>query len=364
MGNTFDSSNLGSTIASIQEKLPAWIPFSHPPVYRYVSHNSPKQLVDFGKASLWLSVAMIFFNPIFWNFVARNEYRNKSLTKIFGSPYLGCYALAVAIFSLGLIRDALYERALRQQPHFEALAHPAIQAVGWGLVALGQTLVVTSIYALGITGTYLGDYFGILMSSRVTGFPFNFFSDPMYVGSTFAFLGGALLYRSPVGIALSALVWVVYTSAIQLEGPFTDMIYSAAHKKSETTLNKKSSSSSLGKKSTPTASTQTTPRKSSRKQVKSEDEAPSTASTTATAGESSYASVAAHEPSAEGAGNVTPPRKEPRINSIRRSARKSRGGASGTSGSEDEVATASSSASPARVTRSRSKGRTSGPGEE
>jgi len=146
--------------------------------------------------------------------------------------------------------------------------------------------------------------------------------------------------------------------------PFTDMIYSAAHKKSEATLNKKSSSSSLGKKSTPTASTQTTPRKSSRNQVKSEDEAPSTASTTATAGESSYAAVAAHEPTAEGAGNITPPRKEPRINSIRRSARKSRGGVSGTSGSEDEVATASSSASPARVTRSRSKGRTSGPGEE
>jgi hypothetical protein len=48
--------------------------------------------------------------------------------------------------------DVRYERALRQQPHYEALAHPAVQAVGWGLVALGQTLVVTSIYALGITG--------------------------------------------------------------------------------------------------------------------------------------------------------------------------------------------------------------------
>jgi phosphatidylethanolamine N-methyltransferase len=45
-----------------------------------------------------------------------------------------------------------YERALRQQPHYEALAHPAIQAAGWSLVALGQILVVTSIYALGITG--------------------------------------------------------------------------------------------------------------------------------------------------------------------------------------------------------------------
>lgn len=139
------------------------------------------------------------------------------------------------------------------------------------------------------------------------------------------------------------------------------MIYSAAHKKSETpALKKKSSASSLGKKSTPTPSTQTTPRKSSRNQVKSEPEAEALATTG-----TSYADVAAHEPSAEGAGNVTPPRKEPRINSIRRSARKSRGGASGTSGSEDEVAaTASSSASPARVTRSRSKGRTSGPGEE
>lgn len=105
-----------------------------------------------------------------------------------------------------------YERALRDQPHYEPLGHPAVQAAGWGLVAAGQVLVVTSIYALGITGTshpprldvsqgdgadnagtYLGDYFGILMSSRVTGFPFNLFSDPMYVGSTFAFLGGALL---------------------------------------------------------------------------------------------------------------------------------------------------------------------------
>jgi hypothetical protein len=50
------------------------------------------------------------------------------------------------------------------------------------------------------------------------------------------------------------------------------------------------------------------------------------------------------------------------MNAIRRSARKSRGGA--TSGSEDEnVATASGNASPARVTRSRSKGRTTS-GEE
>ena len=73
------------------------------------------------------------------------------------------------------------------------LAHPGAKAAGWALLGLGQLFVITSIYALGITGTYLGDYFGILMSHRVTSFPFNVLSDPMYVGSTLAFLGGAIL---------------------------------------------------------------------------------------------------------------------------------------------------------------------------
>jgi methylene-fatty-acyl-phospholipid synthase len=29
------------------------------------------------------------------------------MTKIFGSPYNGCYVLAVTIFSLGIFRDVL-----------------------------------------------------------------------------------------------------------------------------------------------------------------------------------------------------------------------------------------------------------------
>jgi phosphatidylethanolamine N-methyltransferase len=98
------------------------------------------------------------------------------------------------------------------------LSHPLVQALAYALIALGQLFVVTSIYALGVTGTYLGDYFGILMSSRVTGFPFNVLNDPMYVGSTLAFAGGALLYRSPAGLGISALVWVVYAIALKYEG--------------------------------------------------------------------------------------------------------------------------------------------------
>lgn len=49
-------------------------------------------------------------------------------------------------------------------------------------------------YALGVTGTYLGDYFGILMDDMVTGFPFNVVADPMYVGSGLSFFAVALWY--------------------------------------------------------------------------------------------------------------------------------------------------------------------------
>lgn len=80
-------------------------------------------------------------------------------------------------------------------------------------------------YALGVTGTYLGDYFGILMDDMVTGFPFNVTDAPMYWGSTCSFLGTTLLYSKPAGLLLSALVAVAYKVALGYEDPFTAEIY-------------------------------------------------------------------------------------------------------------------------------------------
>ena len=60
------------------------------------------------------------------------------------------------------------------------------------LGAFGGSMVGGAYLRLGITGTYLGDYFGILMKERVTGFPFNVLDNPMYMGSTILFLAHAL----------------------------------------------------------------------------------------------------------------------------------------------------------------------------
>lgn len=85
--------------------------------------------------------------------------------------------------------------------------------------------MLSSMWALGITGTYLGDYFGILMDDIVTGFPFNVTDAPMYYGSTMSFLGTAVLFGKPAGVLLTAEVLVVYLIALRFEDPFTAGIY-------------------------------------------------------------------------------------------------------------------------------------------
>ncbi|KAF4595621.1 Phosphatidyl-N-methylethanolamine N-methyltransferase [Ophiocordyceps camponoti-floridani] len=183
-------------------------------------------LIDFDKQSLLVSLCSITFNPLFWNIVARQEYHNKLLTKLFGGQSRrACYALALTIFSLGLVRDWLYKRAIQEQPSHALLLTPASRLAGISLVLAGNVLVLSSTWALGITGTFLGDYFGILMDDMVTGFPFNVCGAPMYWGSTMSFLGTALLLGKPAGVFITAWVYMMYCAALRYEDPFTSAIY-------------------------------------------------------------------------------------------------------------------------------------------
>jgi methylene-fatty-acyl-phospholipid synthase len=123
------------------------------------------------------------------------------------------------------VRDYLYKQAIAAQPLHPLLDTPHARFAGVGLFVLGNVLVLSSTWALGITGTFLGDYFGILMDSMVTGFPFNVTDAPMYYGSTMSFLGTALYLGKPAGILLTGLVFVVYLVALRFENPFTCGIY-------------------------------------------------------------------------------------------------------------------------------------------
>ncbi|KAF3939543.1 hypothetical protein ABW19_dt0210188 [Dactylella cylindrospora] len=188
--------------------------------------SSPSDWVDLSQQSLQIAIASILFNPLFWNIAARSEYHHKVITKLaLGNAYHGCYLLAITIFSLGIIRDGIYERALQDQPSLDILLTPVAKLAAIALFATGNVLVLTSMWALGLTGTYLGDYFGILMDHKVESFPFNVTSAPMYYGSTLSFLGTAVWFGKPAGILLTIEVFVVYLVALRFEDPFTSEIY-------------------------------------------------------------------------------------------------------------------------------------------
>lgn len=191
------------------------------------------RLVDFGETTFCVAVAAIIFNPLFWNLVARWEHRTRRLTALFGSPYVACYCLGFVILLLNVCRSHSMTVAMKAQPRWEVLDRAEVYYTGVVLMAVGTVLVVSSFLALGFTGTFLGDYFGILMDEKVTGFPFNLIENPMYWGSTANYLGLALIGSSPVGLTLTAIVAVVYKVAIQFEGPFTERIYQERSRRSK-----------------------------------------------------------------------------------------------------------------------------------
>jgi len=103
-----------------------------------------------------------------------------------------------------------------------------LRVLALSLYVVGGILVFTSSWALGILGTYNGDYFGILMEERITHFPFSIFSNPMYVGSTMLFFARAMYQQSPMGILLSIWAGLIYKLGTLFEEPFTAYIYSQA----------------------------------------------------------------------------------------------------------------------------------------
>ncbi|XP_044160829.1 phosphatidylethanolamine N-methyltransferase [Bufo gargarizans] len=181
--------------------------------------------VELTEYNFLFATACILFNPLFWNVVARWEYRTRTLSRTFGSPYVACYILGAVLIFLAIFRSHCFSEAMSHQPHWWILKRPEFYYLGVALVASGAVLVVSSFLALGFAGTYLGDYFGILMEEKVTGFPFNVMENPMYWGSTANYLGLALLNSSPAGLALTAVVALCYKVAIWFEGPFTEKIY-------------------------------------------------------------------------------------------------------------------------------------------
>ena len=92
-----------------------------------------------------------------------------------------------------------FNKALAYQPTLPILQYGEVKVIAALLFSTGLVLVLSSMWALGLTGTYLGDYFGILMDEKVESFPFNVTNNPMYYVRSLPFL---LLLFAGVDICL------------------------------------------------------------------------------------------------------------------------------------------------------------------
>ncbi len=165
-------------------------------------------------------------NPAVWNVFGRLEHNTRLLTWLAGGRRYGaCYAFALFIFTLGLYRDYAFAAAVE---HGKSVALPWLVSTvgGLALLAAGNVLVLSSMWRLGVLGTYLGDHFGILMKGGpLRGFPFSVTDHPMYGGATLSFLGYAVYHGSVTGALLTAAAAASYVVASRVEGPFTARLY-------------------------------------------------------------------------------------------------------------------------------------------
>ena len=183
-------------------------------------------LGDFVQSKKALAACFIvMINPLFWNIVGRFEYKTRVVSRTLGGPRRGCTALAACIISLNYLRTSTFHTTVDEYGYWEPLNNELVEALGYLCVTAGALLVIASSWKLGFFISFMGDYFGLLLNSKVTGFPFNVVSDPMYVGSALVYLGLSLQHASVAGLFLTACIAVSYAIAIRFEGPFTTKIY-------------------------------------------------------------------------------------------------------------------------------------------
>lgn len=134
--------------------------------------------------------------PLVWNTIGPFEYYTRLVSRVVRKPIIGVYLSGSIIAFLSVLRSALFAAAIHEQPKAKELDHPVLFAAAGALFVVGVVFFIGAYYQLGISGTYLGDYFGIFRDERITAFPFSALDNPMYDGSSIFHFAEAVLYVS------------------------------------------------------------------------------------------------------------------------------------------------------------------------
>ena len=185
-------------------------------------------LNELASLNVLLACSLVMLNPLIWNPIVRFEYRTRAVSRLCGGPRAGVVVLACVIMGMNSLRTSLFHYMAASSMKLQYLEeNVGAKAAGYVIIGVGVVLVLSSFWRLGFFNTFLGDYFGILLDARVTGFPYNIVDDPMYWGTFFIYLGDSFLCASVVGFLLSLCIGLSYAIAAKFEGQFTAKIYAS-----------------------------------------------------------------------------------------------------------------------------------------
>ncbi|TPX43425.1 hypothetical protein SeLEV6574_g05064 [Synchytrium endobioticum] len=172
--------------------------------------------------------------------MAQIEYTTHIMTRAIGRNAV--YYYSALIFTLSLIRDYYVLRCMERDAASLKVDPDTAFSIGYALILVGLFLNFWVLQVLGVRGMYNGDSFGFLFDAPITNGPFQFFSDPQYVGASMAFLGYAIKVRSTVGLGLALVAMSTYFISVNfIENPHMHRIYSNAAKNQNGLSNGKSS---------------------------------------------------------------------------------------------------------------------------
>lgn len=183
--------------------------------------------IDFTETNFLQAMGYSVLCFLLWVLMPHLQFKYKLLSKITGGDEgKACDFLAYFLIYTGTIRNhAINEMINKNKTISYGNFEIPMQILSYAMMAFGLVLVVFSFYRLGLRGMYFGDHFGFLFKEKIVSFPYNYFPNAQYVGTTWFFIGFSLAFHSLAGVFIAVVVYLLYQILNLVESRKLEIFY-------------------------------------------------------------------------------------------------------------------------------------------
>jgi phosphatidylethanolamine N-methyltransferase len=168
--------------------------------------------INITEQNFMFAVGYSFLCFLSWIILPELQFRYKLLSKLTaGDQGIACDFLAYFLIYTGTLRNKAINDAIASSGSLNyGIFEIPVLAISYIMFLFGLMLVAMSFYRLGMRGMYFGDHFGFLFKEKITQFPYNYFPNAQYVGTTSSLIGYSLAQHSLVGILIAFIIYILY----------------------------------------------------------------------------------------------------------------------------------------------------------